>query len=248
MALPREVLGLTVRSPLCTDPRGAEWGSLLAPLLVFGGAPYRERPISGASGPGPLAPGQSDLPELRRAGGEAPARLLAEGRRASTPGPRVPRCTPRGRGETHNSLPRNDAPLLAPAGGCSRERRRALAAAGLGAGEARGRGARGEGAEAAGRLGTRGSRSRQSPCASPGRQSFPSVNNKPAAAARADRGRPSGRRGGAAAAPTPLAGRGPRGGRRPPTRAWPPGPLRASPAAALASPARPGPRPSGVFW
>ncbi|XDA81572.1 hypothetical protein R6Z07F_011501 [Ovis aries] len=137
------------------------------------------------------------------------ARLLAEGRRASTPGPRVPAARHEGAGETHNFPPRNDAPLLAPAGGCSRERRG-------GAGR-RGLGGSGKPADGGPRGGGRGG----GPAGDAGKPLPPvavrqpltsgvflKVNNKPAAAARADRGRPSGRRGrgGGGGPPTPQRG------------------------------------------
>lgn len=131
MALPRGVLELDGKT---SRESGAELGFGLTPEVQTGGvgglpAPsFRGRVRTGHRPPwGPQVqarhPPRPTAPEPRRAGKAWGPAERGGGQRASAPGPRVPAARHEGAGETHYFPPRNDAQLLAPAGGCSRERR-----------------------------------------------------------------------------------------------------------------------------
>ena len=140
MALPRGVLELDGKT---SRESGAELGFGLTPEVQTGGvgglpAPsFRGRVRTGHRPPwGPQVqarhPPRPTAPEPRRAGKAWGPAERGGGQRASAPGPRVPAARHEGAGETHYFPPRNDAQLLAPAGGCSRERRGGAGRRGLG--------------------------------------------------------------------------------------------------------------------
>lgn len=147
MALPREVLGLDSEvSRSVLTPEVQRGGVVSRPAASFrGGRPYREPPISGASGPGPLAPGPTS-PELRRAGGEAPGSAARGGQKSLHSRASGACRTPRGRGGNPQLPAQERRPATGSGWGVfSREERGRWPPRARGLGEARGRGPAGRG-------------------------------------------------------------------------------------------------------